>query len=225
MKKTDNVMIKKERPEVFQKQITMAEAKQLLPENMKHLELGAREYKFVAVYCTNNFNAVEACKAAGFEEVSEMRYRARAYTLLNQKAVVEAVRLFIDQVIQPYRDRLELELLNTYYRRATYDISTFYTDGGYPRTLDEIPEEWKLCIDDMKFVKVDKDKVINAYQLPNRDSALQALYRFITGQDMAQPSTLPDDAKKKITNIYQAVMKVSVQPKKIKNITPMKNGD
>lgn len=208
---------------VNKNELTITEARKLLPENMRHLNLNPREYKFVAVYCSNNFNAIDAVEKAGYVERTQAKYRAIAYSLLQRKEVVEAVKMYIDEIIQPYRDRLELELLNTYYRRATYNISTFYDDHGKPKPLSEISKEWQCCIDDMKFVKVDKDTTINAYQLPNRDMALQALYRFITGQDMNQSNTLPEDAKKKITNIYQAVMKVTVKPKKIKNITPLNN--
>lgn len=204
-------------------ELTITEARKLLPENMRHLNLNPREYKFVAVYCSNNFNAIDAVEKAGYVERTQAKYRAIAYSLLQRKEVVEAVKMYIDEIIQPYRDRLELELLNTYYRRATYNISTFYDNYGNPKPLCDIELEWQCCIDDVKYVKLDKNSVKTAYQLPNRDMALQALYRFITGQDMNQSNTLPEDAKKKITNIYQAVMKVTVKPKKIKNITPLNN--
>lgn len=206
-------------------ELTITEARKLLPENMRHLNLNPREYKFVAVYCSNNFNAIDACEKAGYQERTKAKYRAIAYTLLQRKEIVEAVKQFIDSVIQPYRDRLELEILNTYYRRATYNISTFYDNQGRPKPLNEIDEEWKICIDDIKYVKISDGFVINAYQLPNRDSALQALYRFVTGQDVTSSNVLPDDAKKKIANIYQSVIKankVTVKPKNIRQITVLK---
>lgn len=211
---------------ITKEELTITEARKLLPDNMKHLDLNPREYKFVAVYCSNNFNAIEAVEKAGYVERTKAKYRAIAYTLLQRKEIVEAVKLYIDTVIQPYRDRLELELLNTYYRRATYDVSLFYDDYGMPKSLSDIDLEWRVCIDDVKYVKVDKDIIKTAYQLPNRDTALQALYRFVTGQDMNSNNTLPEDAKKKIANIYQTVIKankVTVKPKNIKQITPLKD--
>lgn len=214
--------------EITKTELTITEARKLLPENMRHLELNPREYKFVAVYCSNGFNAIDACEKAGYEERTKARYRAIAYTLLHRKEIVEAVKQFIDTVIQPYRDRLELELLNTYYRRATYSISSFYDNDGNPKPLNDIDEEWKCCIDDINFVIVAKDYVIKAYKLPNRDTALQTLYKFVTGQDVNSNNVLPDDAKKKIANIYQTVIKankVTVKPKNIKQITPLKSED
>lgn len=205
---------------VSRNELTITEARKLLPENLRHLDLNPREYKFLAVYCSNNFNAEDAVEQAGYTERSRARYRAIAYTLLQRKEIVEAIRIYIDTIIQPYRDRLELELLNVYYRRAMYTIDKFYDNEGNPLPLKAIDRDYICCIDDIKYVKVTgTNRVISAYQLPNRDSALQALYKFATGQDINATSILPDDAKKKIQNIYQTVMKinkVSVKPQNIK---------
>lgn len=208
---------------VSSKELTITEARRLLPENMKHLDLNPREYKFLAVYCSNNFDAIDAVQKAGYVERTNAKYRAIAYSLLQRKEIVEAIKIYIDLVIQPYRDRLELELLNVYYRRAMYTIDKFYDSNGNPLPLKEIDKDFICCIDDIKYVKITGTQtIIAAYQLPNRDMALNALYRFVTGQDITQPNTLPEDAKKKIQNIYQTVIKankISVKPKEIKKKT------
>lgn len=204
-------------------ELTIVEARKLLPENLKHLNINPREYKFLAVYCSNNFNAEDAVEKAGYVERTKAGYRAIAYSLLQRKDIVDAIKIYIDTIIQPYKDRLELELLNMYYRRATYTIDKFYNDEGNPLPLKQIDKDYICCIDDVKYVKITGTQtVIPAYQLPNRDIALQALYRFVTGQDMTTPNTLPDDAKKKIQNIYQAVIKankITIKPKNIKKKT------
>lgn len=204
-------------------ELTIVEARKLLPENLKHLNINPREYKFLAVYCSNNFNAEDAVEKAGYVERTKAGYRAIAYSLLQRKDIVDAIKIYIDTIIQPYKDRLELELLNMYYRRATYTIDKFYNDEGNPLPLKQIDKDYICCIDDVKYVKITGTQtVIPAYQLPNRDIALQALYRFVTGQDITTPNTLPDDAKKKIQNIYQAVIKankITIKPKNIKKKT------
>ncbi len=204
-------------------ELTIVEARKLLPENLKHLDINPREYKFLAVYCSNNFNAEDAVEKAGYVERTKAGYRAIAYSLLQRKEIVEAIKIYIDTIIQPYKDRLELELLNMYYRRATYTIDKFYNDDGNPLPLKQIDKDYICCIDDIKYVKITgTQNVIPAYQLPNRDIALQALYKFVTGQDMTTSNTLPDDAKKKIQNIYQAVIKankITIKPKNIKKKT------
>ena len=208
---------------ISSKELTITEARRLLPENMKHLDLNPREYKFLAVYCSNNFDAIDAVQKAGYVERTNAKYRAIAYSLLQRKEIVEAIKIYIDLVIQPYKDRLELELLNVYYRRAMYTIDKFYDDSGNPLPLKEIDKDYICCIDDIKYVKITGTQtVISAYQLPNRDAALNALYRFVTGQDITQTNDLPEDAKKKIQNIYQTVIKtnkITVKPKEIKKRT------
>ena len=104
-----------------------------------------------------------------------------------------------------------------------YTIDKFYDSNGNPLPLKEIDKDYICCIDDIKYVKITGTQtVIAAYQLPNRDMALNALYRFVTGQDITQPNDLPEDAKKKIQNIYQTVIKtnkLTVKPKEIKKRT------
>ena len=195
------------------RELTITEARKLLPENLKHLDLNPREYKFLAVYCSNNFDAVDAVEKAGYVERTHAKYRAIAYTLLQRKEITEAIRIYIDTVIQPYKDRLELELLNIYYRRATYNISTFVDDRNNFLPIKEIDKEWQCCIDNIKPTKYGY-----TYDLPNRDLALQALYRFVTGQDMNTNPILPDEAHKKMKAIFNNVLKINVtnKPKNLK---------
>ena len=201
---------------ISSKELTIVEARKLLPENMKHLDLNPREYKFLAVYCSNNFDAVEAAEKAGYVERTHAKYRAIAYSLLQRKEIIEAIRIYIDTIIQPYKDRLELEMLNIYYRRATYSISTFLDNNFNSLPIKEIDKEWLCCIDGVKNTRFGPE-----YILPNRDLALQALYRFITGQDINASTLLPDEAQKKMKIIFNNVIKLNknVSPKNIKKKT------
>lgn len=198
---------------ISEKELTITEARKLLPENMKHLELNPREYKFLAVYCSNNFDAVDAVEKAGYVERTHAKYRAIAYSLLQRKEIVEAIRTYIDTVIQPYKDRLELELLNIYYRRATYNICTFVDEKNNFLPIKEIDKEWHCCIDGIKNTKYGFE-----YILPNRDLALQALYRFATGQDMSTSNLLPEEAQKKMKVIYNNILKINatIKPANVK---------
>lgn len=220
-----NAMLGQENNEgIAGRELTIIEARKLLPNSLKHLNVNAREYKFIAVYCASNFNAVQAAKCAGYVSRTTAGYRAIAHNLLNRQDVVEAVRKYIDGVIAPYRDRLEAELLGIYYRRATYSVDSFYDDSGDILPLTEIKEEWKCCIDGIKKT-VSKDYVVKEYVLPNRDNALQALYRFVTGQDI-QTSTLPEDARKKIDRIYGNIINgKKIKPAKVQKITVQNNGE
>ncbi len=221
----NSLALQTEKNYINKNELTIVEARKLLPENLKHLDLNPREYKFLAVYCSNNFNAEEAVKSAGYVERTKAKYRAIAYSLLQRKEIVQAIKIYIDTIIQPYKDRLEMELLNVYYRRAMYTIDKFYDDSGKPLPLKEIDKDYICCIDDIKYVK-NGNTLIPAYQLPSRDLALQALYKFITGQDVTTTTILPEDAKKKIQNIYNTVIKankINIKPKNIRKVTPVKN--
>ena len=218
---TKNTVLPNENNYVSKKELSIVEAKKLLPDSLKHLDLNLKEYKFLAVYCSNGFNAEQAVEAAGYAERTKAQYKAIAYSLLQRKEIVEAIKIYINLVIQPYKDRLEMELLNTYYKRATYTIDKFYNNQGNPRPLEEIDKEFLCCIDDIKYVKITGTQtILPAYQLPNRDLALQALYRFITGQDITNSSILPEEAQKKLKIIYNNVIKVNnIKPKNIKKKT------
>ena len=198
---------------ITSKELTITEARKLLPDNLKHLELNPREYKFLAVYCSNNFDAVDAVQKAGYVERTNAKYRAIAYSLLQRKQITDAIRIFIDSVIQPYKDRLELELLNIYYRRATYNISSFVDEQNNFLPIKQIDKEWLCCIDNIK-----QTKYGFTYELPNRDLALQALYKFVTGQDLNSTSTLPEEAQKKMKVVFQNVLKINntIKPKNVK---------
>jgi hypothetical protein len=198
---------------ISSKELTITEARKLLPENLKHLDLNPREYKFLAVYCSNNFDAVDAVEKAGYVERTHAKYRAIAYSLLQRKEIVDGIRIYIDTVIQPYKDRLELELLNIYYRRATYNISTFLDEKNNFIPVKEIDKEWLCCIDGIKQTKYGFE-----YSLPNRDLALQALYKFVTGQDINSSPILPDEAQKKMKIIYNNLIKINanIKPENIR---------
>lgn len=201
---------------ISKNELTITEARKLLPENLKHLDLNPREYKFLAVYCSNNFDAVEAVEKAGYVERTHAKYRAIAYSLLQRKEIVEAIRIYIDTVIQPYKDRLELELLNIYYRRATYNIADFVDKNNNFLPVKEINKEWVCCIDNIR-----QTKYGFTYDLPNRDLALQALYKFVTGQDINNSPILPEEAQKKMKLIYKQIININNSPKP-KNIRKIK---
>ena len=200
---------------ITSKELTITEARKLLPDNLKHLDLNPREYKFLAVYCSNNFDAVDAVQKAGYVERTHAKYRAIAYSLLQRKQITDAIRIYIDSVIQPYKDRLELELLNIYYRRATYNISSFVDERNNFLPIKQIDKEWLCCIDNIKMTKYGF-----SYELPNRDLALQALYKFVTGQDLNTNQTLPEEAAKKMKLVFQNVLKINntIKPKNIKKM-------
>lgn len=122
--------------------------------------------------------------------------------------VVELIRRFIAVVIGPYKDRLEYVALQIYYRRATYDVQTFFYDNGDIKELDDIPGEWRCCIDGVEIDYVGPMmKRVVTYKLPNRDAALQTLYRVATGYEPESSKALPAETRQRLAEIYQDACK------------------
>jgi len=211
--------------------LKLYEAKALMPDYLKDIKgLLPREYKFVAVYCSSGFDLMEAVKQAGYACRSPRQYRAVAYSLLRKEPIVLAIKAFIDATIQPYKDRLELELLEVYYKRATYKVDTFFLPNGSCRPLDQIPDEWKVCIDGVEErYNAGGQRRTVIYTLPNRDTALATLYKFVNGTDPnALQGPITDEARQQIGVLYQQYqhnMTINITQDQFQPITPVKKKD
>jgi hypothetical protein len=89
------------------------------------------------------------------------------------------------------------------------------------KPLDEIDPEWLQVIDgiEKKYYGSQGQRCVTSYQLPNRDNALQMLYRIVTGQDPndAKNNLLPQEARTRLQKIFQGVV-----PSKTGAETPVK---
>lgn len=188
------------------KTLTQTEAKRIMPMDYHDLDLNLREYKFVAAYCSNNFKGGPAAAAAGYKG-SKDTLRSLSWALQKRPNVMEAIKRFMDSVINPYKARLEYEVLDMYYKRAFFDICTFYDDAGYIKPLDEIDAEWRCCIDGVeeKYFGKDATRRVCTYTLANRDAALRMLWQMVTGFDGDKEGSglLPAEARTKLQNIFQ----------------------
>jgi hypothetical protein len=197
--------------------LSITDARRFLPIDVQDLQISAKEYKFVAEYCTNGFKAPEAAQAAGYKG-DRKTLQSTAWAILKRPAVVECVKRFIDSVIQPYKARLEFEILDRYYRRATYQVDTFFDSDGYAKDLSEIPEEWLQVIDgvERRFFGKNADVEVITYLLPNRDTALQMLYKLATGNDPNNDKNnlLPQEARARLQQIFNGGLAPSNSPLK-----------
>ena len=138
---------------------------------------------------------------------------------------MEALKIYFEQIMKPYKERLEYEVMDRYYKRATYTVDTFMQSNGRVKPLSEIPPEWLECIDGVeeKWFGKDSCQMTIIYKLPNRDSALQMLYKMVTGYDPNDDGggMLPADARHRLSNIFTAAMNAAGKPQP-KNVTPQK---
>jgi hypothetical protein len=173
-------------------------------EVFNDIPLLPKEMLFISHYCTNGFIGYQAAKSAGYKG-SVVTLSARAGALLKRDNVQQAVKAFIDSVLKPFKDRLEYEVLDAYYKRATYKVTDFFDDNGHALPLSDIPKEWVCCIDgvEKRYFGKDASRTVVTYLLPNRDTALQMLYRFATGADESE-KVAPSEARENLRKIFES---------------------
>ncbi len=205
------------------KKLSLAAAKSMIPINLSDLNLKPRELKFIAAYCSNGFNQKNAYIAAGYEAKVDHTQRVIASRMLSRADIQLAVRRFLKIIIEPYREKLEYMLMEVHYRRAFYDIATFYDSEGKLLDLDDIPEEWHIVIDgiDQKLISAQKDgekkySWLKTYKLADREQALKALWAFLQdhkGMGLGIPD-LPEKSRKKLKDIFDGNYKKTIPFKK-----------
>jgi len=166
----------------------------------------------VAAYCTNGFRAVEALRASGYSTPNKLTMNSWAYRILKMPNVVQAIRIFVDGVLEPYRAGLELQVFDLYYKRAMYTVDLFFKSNGDVKPLDQIPKEWMVVIDRViKRTFPTKEGPVDSveYILADRDTALQTLLKFVakfTG-DFGDSNALPGETQSKLQAIFQVAQR------------------
>ena len=194
-----------------------------LPMDLSKLDLSLNEQKFVANYCANGFNGTDAIKKSGYK-LGTKTASSMAWQLLQKEEVNKAIKLFLDSVLKPFRDKLEYELLNIYYRRATFSVSTFFTPNGNAKPLNDIPDEWHCCLDGVEKKHFGKDatRTVILYALPNRDASLNKLFDFVTKN---APTDNPDEVertRKHVAEIFAEAMEGKMKIKDAVTVTQKK---
>ena len=201
----------KKTPEKEPKEVlSLPDAKTSLSLDLEGIDLEPKKIKFVALYTTNGFNEIAALKDAGYfvpKAKGPLGPQAVANTILRDPAVIEALKRYVDASLAPYRAKLELEITQIYYRRATYKLTTFYTARGTRKPLNLIEPEWLCCLDGITSRPMgNTGEVITEWTLPNRDQALQMLYRMVKGvsvEDSPESTLLPGEVRHKLKAYWE----------------------
>ncbi len=174
--------------------------------------LNPKLQKFVYEYCTNGFNALSALEVSGIPKDGKRKPALQAYHLTRDPQVVRMVKEFLDQALEPYRARLEYEVMEIYYKRATYQVQTFYEDSGAIKPLSQIPPEWHCCIDGVTTKLWGAEGIpLTSYELPNRDTALQTLLK-LTREVEGDVSgfQLPAEARNRLKTIWETIPEAKI---------------
>lgn len=172
-----------------------------LPIQVDDLGLTARELRFVGEYCTNGFDEVKAYKKHfNVKNMSSVDIRLEALGLTNERRIKLAVERFVGVTLDPYRDKLEYQLLELYRNRAFYDVKDFYNSDGSVKPLDDIDQSLRLCIDGVKedWKGKDADRRQVTYEIANKMMAAKAL-RELLKEGVTQEDEAPLQAQQRQT--------------------------
>lgn len=154
-----------------------------LPMKVEDLGLTAKEIKFVGEYCTNGFDAVSAMKASKLlpDDASPILGRLKSLELLNKQNIITAVNRFVSSELDPYRDKLNYQILNSMQARAFYDPDTFFEADGTARPLNQIPPHLRQAIDSVEVKHYGKDGNVleTVYKLADKTQAIKSLRELL----------------------------------------------
>lgn len=200
----ENLPIEKKKPKKKKKKdiLSLPEAKKLIPLDISDLQLNGREFRYVAGYCTNGFNQRKAYYEAGYKGKTNAIADSRASEIMSRDRIQEAIKRFMEVIIKPYRERLEVLLLDTYYKRAFYKVSDFYHEDGKRKELDEIDKDLIVVIDGIEEKWKEGVKVVE-YKLGVRSESLRTLWEYVFNVYRKEGgSSLPEESRKRIEDIF-----------------------
>jgi hypothetical protein len=180
-----------------------------LPIEVSDLNLAPRELKFIGEYCTSGFNETEAFKKSHYHSgMSNAEMRLSALEILNKREVKIAVERFVSSVLDPYRDKIEYQILEVLRSRAFYDVSWYYHADGSVKKLDEIDRDARHAIDSILEDYRGKDaqvRLVN-YKLADKMQAQKALQELLKKNQTQEEGVLPEDARKQISEVFAGAL-------------------
>jgi hypothetical protein len=153
----------------------------------KPYKLAAKQKEFVVTFMNPPYLGNRSFRYEVYKKVynpsSDNACKANCTALMNKSKIKEAMVAYQVHSLKNHKTEVTTETIENLRRRANYPISVFYNKDGTCKTLDNIPDEWHICIDNIKI-----DKKSNAgkgiietkeYILCNRDKARQDLVKML----------------------------------------------
>lgn len=181
-----------------------------LPISIDDLGLSVKELRFVGEYCTNNFDAIAALKAAKLitDKESATEARLRGLEILNKANITTAINRFVSSELDPYRDKLSYQILTSMQARAFYDPSTFFHPDGTAKELDTIPPNLRQAIDsvEVKHYGKDGDVTETIYKLADRAQAQKNLIELLNKKTDDKDDGMGTAARARLDEIFKVGM-------------------
>lgn len=186
-------------------------AREILPIKVDDLHLTLREQKAIAAYTANGYRGADALIEAGIVAESlrnSPMAKIKSAEFFNRPEVSQAVTRLEQTVLNPYRDSILQQIVQQKRARATYDPATFYFSNGIARPLDEIPVEWRVCIDgvEKQYFGKNADVYVIRYVLADKDRAQKELLEMLKkGEDHSGKEL--DERRKKLDEVWASAGK------------------
>lgn len=169
----------------------------------KEFQLTNKQIIFLANYIENNFHARKALLLTkGYNPKNNAVADVMANRLLNNSKIKEAYNFWKKEFLDEIKNKLEPKLIDILYKRATYDISIFCNKNGTYKKYDEIPKEWRCCIDgtEKKYYGKDANVCVIINKLADRDKAMDKLDKYIqmTKEKESDNNTLTNEVMKSL---------------------------
>lgn len=145
---------------------------------LNDLNLSVKELFFIIYLCNHGFNSPgRALKASHMTYKGEADAHVKGLRMMQDQRIRTAITRLIESIMAPYRERLEYQLLTTWYNRAFYNFCDFYDetkdDKGHVhyvmKPMSELTDDQVAAIDGIDFGKSPH------YILAKRQDALSSL--------------------------------------------------
>lgn len=177
-----------------------------LPIKVEDLGLTQKEMRFVGEYCSNGFDASAALKAAKLvpESITTTEARLRSLEILNKQNINTAITRFVSSELDPYRDKLNYQVLTAMQARAFYDPSVFFETDGTARPLDAIPANMRQAIDSVEIKHYGKDGLVleTIYKLADKGQSIKSLRELLDRKDGGSEDGMHINTRAKLDEIF-----------------------
>jgi hypothetical protein len=171
------------------------------------LDLTPLQTKFIGLYCVEDFDPVSAYKKTyglRCKDLTETEIRLASMELLNQRSISIAVARFKEQVLAPYRDVIETQILAVLQARAFSKPTDFFNTDGSAKRLDQIDQGKLHAIESITTDFKGKDAQIKVvqYKIADKSMAIKQLVELLKKDDGPEEiSNVSDEARKRVSDI------------------------
>jgi len=173
--------------------------------------LKPKEMLFIAEYITNGFNATEAyMNSIAGKKTKRTSGGVEGHLTLKKAKIQASISKMFDYWLAEKKIKLERELCEILYKRATYDISTFVNDDGSFKQFNDIEKEWHCVIDgtSTRYFGKDASTKVVITKLADRDSAIDKLDKYIQMTRETKEINISDmrkETEKELEDIFEGV--------------------